>query len=88
MPSAAQFATVLLESGEVETAARTLSAAMKENDGHALPGDVRKAYMRVIRICHPDKHMQLPARGAAFLELQKIFTILSDSYNRYKASQA
>ena len=43
---------------------------------------------RVIRHCHPDKHMHLPPRSPAFLELQKIFTILSDSYNRYKAAQS
>jgi hypothetical protein len=40
----------------------------------------------VIRACHPDKHMDLPPRSAAFLELQKVFTALSEAYNAFKAA--
>ena len=43
-------------------------------------------YRKVIRCCHPDKHMSLPPRSAAFLELQKVFTVLSEAYNSFKAS--
>ena len=43
-------------------------------------------HRKVIRCCHPDKHMSLPPRSAAFLELQKVFTVLSEAYNSFKAS--
>jgi len=50
VPSVAQFAAgALLESGEVASAAQTLSAVMQDNNGRATPNDVRKAYMLVLQ---------------------------------------
>ena len=39
---------------------------------------------KVIRHCHPDKHSHLDSIGEEFLELKKVFTVLSDAYSRYK----
>jgi curved DNA-binding protein CbpA len=43
-------------------------------------------YRKVIRQCHPDKHMDLPPGSGAFLELQKVFTALCEAYKLHKSS--
>jgi len=47
------------------------------------PQDVRKAYLRAVRCCHPDKQ---PADAAPRVRLQaaKVFSALSDAYAAFK----
>ena len=48
------------------------------------PEDVRKAYLRVVRCCHPDKQ---PADVAPRVRTQaaKVFSALTDAFSAYKA---
>lgn len=39
---------------------------------------------KVIRLLHPDKHGGLDASASELMELTKLFTVLSESYNSYK----
>jgi hypothetical protein len=41
---------------------------------------------KVIRLLHPDKHGGLDASASEIMELTKLFTVLSESYNSYKLS--
>lgn len=41
---------------------------------------------KVIRLLHPDKHGGLDASASEIIELTKLFTVLSESYNSYKSS--
>lgn len=41
---------------------------------------------KVIRLLHPDKHGGLDASESELMELTKLFTVLSESYNSYKSS--
>ena len=49
------------------------------------PQDVRKAYLRAVRCCHPDKQ---PADAAPRVRAQaaKVFSALSDAYAAFKAA--
>lgn len=47
------------------------------------PDDVKKAYMRAVRIVHPDKSSTAPLE--AQVEAHKVFTVLSDAYRKYSS---
>lgn len=68
--------SVILRGREVPDSI-TLSAST------GLPEDVKKAYMRALRIVHPDKVATASLEDQ--LEAQKVFTALSDAYKKYTA---
>ncbi len=41
---------------------------------------------KIVRACHPDKQSHLQPGSRGFLESARLFTILSDTYNRYKTA--
>lgn len=51
--------------------------------------EVRKAYLSIIRYCHPDKvHPNIPNFPRVKLEAAKVFACLSDAFAIYKSRQS
>ena len=57
----------------------TLGVARKATDQ-----DIRRAYRRLARTCHPDLHPNDPAAEARFKQISEAYEVLSDPQKRQK----
>jgi hypothetical protein len=56
-------------------------------DYSSSPNEIRKAYLKIARYCHPDKQKRLVNAGQSRrdqLIAEKLFSALADAYNAYK----
>lgn len=47
------------------------------------PADIRKAFLKIVRFCHPDKQGN-GVSPVVKIEAEKVFAVLSDAYTNYK----
>ena len=64
-----------------------LPTEIYEVDYSSSPNEIRKAYLKIARYCHPDKQKRLVNAGQSRRDqfiAEKLFSALADAYNAYK----
>lgn len=56
-------------------------------DSHATSGEIKKAYYRKAKECHPDKHPDDPEAAAKFQKIGEAYQVLSDEKLRHRYDQ-